>query len=67
MSNTTNWPTEAWIQQACLDDCTVKYDSYHDWWDDTSSGVSRLIRKLCIEGYVGRQINWEEYEAVYGE
>lgn len=56
------WPTEEMIQQACLDDCTVKYDSYHEWWDSLSSGTSRMIRKLFVGDYIGRQIDWEEYE-----
>ena len=56
-----NWPTEEMIQQACLDDCTVKYNSYGEWWDDHSSGVSRLIRKLFVGDYIGREITWEEY------
>lgn len=57
------WPTEEWIQQACLNDCTVKYNSYEEWWDSNSSGISRLIRKLFIQDYLGRRISWEEYEA----
>jgi len=55
------WPTEEMIQQACLDDCTVKYRDYNEWWDNHSSGVSRLIRKLFVEDYVGRLVTWEEY------
>lgn len=61
------WPTEDWIRQACLDDCTVKYASYADWWDSHTTGISRLIRKLCIEEYLGHKVSWEEYEGVYGE
>lgn len=64
--NDRKWPTEEWIQQACLNDCTVKYASYDEWWDDHSSGVSKLVRKLVIGDYLGRPITWEEYEAKYG-
>lgn len=60
-----NWPTEDWVRQACLDDCLVKYNSYEDWWDENSSGVSRLIRKLCIEDYLGFKVSWEDYEEIY--
>lgn len=31
------WPTEEMIQQACLDDCTVKYRDYNEWWDNVAS------------------------------
>lgn len=61
------WPTEEQIQQACLNDCTVKYSSYEEWWNNCSSGVSRLIRKLIIEDHIGEKITWEDYEKVYGE
>jgi hypothetical protein len=66
VNDITEWPTEEWIQQAVLDDCTVKYASYDDWWDNHTSGISRLVRKLFVEDFVGRQISWEDYEAVYG-
>ena len=60
-----NWPSEEWIRQACLDDCRVKYDSYEEWWETYSSGMSRLLRKILIEDYVGHRITWEDYEEVY--
>lgn len=66
MTNHINWPSEAWVQQACLDDDTVEYPSYEEWWDSHSSGVSRLIRKLCIEDYLGYTVSWEEYEEQHG-
>ena len=54
-------PTEEMIRQACLDDSLVKYDSYEEWWDNHSSGVSRLIRKMIVEEFLGYKIDWEYY------
>lgn len=65
--DTSKWPTEDWVQQTCLDDCLIKYDNYEAWWDSHSSGVSRLIRKLLIEDYVGHKISWDEYDENFGE
>lgn len=60
------WPSEEWIQQACLDDCLRKYDSYDEWWENHTTGISSLIRKLFIEDYLGRKVSWEEYGSAHG-
>lgn len=63
MTDYSKWPSEEWIQEACMNDCEVKYESYNEWWDNHTTGISRLIRKLFIGDYIGSQITWEEYEA----
>jgi len=61
------WPAEVEVQVLCLEQCIVHFDTYEDWWNSHTSGVSRLIRKLVIEEHIGRKITWEEYEVKYGE
>lgn len=54
------WPTEVEVQVLCLQQSIVHFDTYEEWWQSHSSGISRLIRKLVIEEYLGRIITWEE-------
>ena len=44
-------PTEAMIQSACLHQSGEKYDSYDEWWESHTTGISRLIRELEVSAY----------------
>lgn len=39
-------PTEVMIQAACLSQCAEIFETYDEWWDSHSSGVSRAIREI---------------------
>ena len=45
-------PTEEMIQAACMQQSLEKFDTYQDWWNSHSSGVSERIRKMLIGDYV---------------
>ena len=44
-------PTEEMIQSACLHQSGEKYDSYDEWWESHTTGISRLIRELEVSAY----------------
>lgn len=43
--------TEQEIRQACLDQCTEKYDTYEEWAASHSSQIVHLIRRIIIGDY----------------